>query len=393
MIRRAVIKFGGADLSNPERIRQAALMVIQADYEEKIVVVSALGQTTNDLIEVIEHLKVEKQDYAEIVSMGERTSARIFSSALRANGHKSIYFDPSHVEFPIITNSQFLNAQPDMIKTNEQIEKYLEPLLKDTIPVVCGFLGHDYEGKVTTLGRGGSDTTAVILASCLQADDIILVKDINGLLSADPKFVPNAKEIRQISIYEMFSLANGGAKIVRAESLKYKLPEQRLLLVDFSSRDLSVIATEIVGDFTENYEKVKTIRNIGALTIIGKIEPESLTKIFSACNGEEILDISTGQKNITIFGLYNDISRVIRTIYQSDLFTAITFREKISKIEVIHPKFIDNSGWVAKLTTHLASMNINLIEITTSKAAINLFVEDDYCDDALKIMEEIFCEI
>ena len=116
MRKRVVIKFGGADLTTPERIKQAAQMVVDAQYEEKIVVVSAMGKTTSELLDTIEHFETSVEDYAEIVSMGERTSARIFCTALRANGCKSIFFDPQQIEFPIITDSKFLNAKPIAVK-------------------------------------------------------------------------------------------------------------------------------------------------------------------------------------------------------------------------------------------------------------------------------------
>jgi len=233
---RAVVKFGGADLSTGEKIRKAAEMVAKSGYRETVVVVSAMGGTTNSLINVLSSIGgVSDREYADVVSMGERTSARIFCSALRAQGANAIYVDPDMDEWPIITDSHYRDAKPDIEETCTRIKRYLEPMLGETILVVCGFLGLDRSGNITTLGRGGSDTTSLILANCLNAQEVVLVKETQGVMTADPKVVADAKPLRNLDIHEMFALAHGGAKIIKAEALRYKLPNQRLRVVSFSS--------------------------------------------------------------------------------------------------------------------------------------------------------------
>ncbi|RJS79388.1 hypothetical protein CW711_03010 [Candidatus Bathyarchaeota archaeon] len=174
---RVVVKFGGACLSNGEKVRKAAGKVVESGYKEVVVVVSAMGDTTNRLIEIMKQIgTVAPEDYSEVVSMGERTSARIFSAALKAQGADSKYFEPSQDEWPIITDSNFTDAKPLLEETCRRVKAHLEPLLGKVIPVVCGFLGRDEHGRVTTLGRGGSDTTALLLANCLKAEEVILVR-------------------------------------------------------------------------------------------------------------------------------------------------------------------------------------------------------------------------
>ncbi|MEM2728704.1 MAG: aspartate kinase, partial [Candidatus Bathyarchaeia archaeon] len=233
---RVVVKFGGADLSSGERIRKAAEMVVKSGFKEIVVVVSAMGSTTDNLIKIISQIGcINDKDYADIVSMGERTSARIFCSALKALGADAIYIEPGRDEWPIITDSNFRDAKPLMEETCKRVNEHIEPLLSQgKIVVVCGFLGVDKDGNVTTLGRGGSDTTALILANCLKADEVILVKETEGVLSADPRIVQNPRTMEKVDIYEMFALAHGGAKIIKAEALKYKLPGQKLRVVSFS---------------------------------------------------------------------------------------------------------------------------------------------------------------
>src|SRR3972149_503791 len=155
---RGVVKFGGDDLSNISKVRKAAQMIKASGYGEIVVVVSAMGKATDNLVKNLSEIgEVEDADYADILSMGERTSARIFSAVMKSLGLESTYFDPQQDRWPIITDSNFKNAKPDLDETKSRVQKHLEPLLGDCIPVVCGFLGRDGEGNITILGRGGSD--------------------------------------------------------------------------------------------------------------------------------------------------------------------------------------------------------------------------------------------
>lgn len=390
MAERAVIKFGGADLSTGERIREAAEMVIQSGYKKVVVVVSAMGKTTDNLQEIASKIGVDERDFAEILSMGERTSARIFCSALRSMGAKAVYFDPSQENWPIITDSNFANAKPDMNKTKQLAKKYLEPLLGEVIPVVCGFLGRDEQGNITTLGRGGSDTTALLLANCLEANEVVLVKDTNGVLSADPEMVPNARPFDKLDIQEMFALAQGGAKILRSEALRYKIPNQKLRIVSFSSHNLAAGGTEISGVFNPNSVEMSKYEGLSAVTVVCKISPENFSKIFSTLSQETIYGVSTGKKSITVFSRLTNAKEVINRLHDLRSLKAVSFRDHVGVIEVTHPSFIDSPGWVAKITGKLASKEINIIEVSTSKATINLFIEEKSLNDAFKAVGEVF---
>ncbi len=389
MTGRVVIKFGGADLSTGERIREAARMVVESGHKEAVVVVSAMGKTTDSLVETMAHMNVSDQDYAEILSMGERTSARVFCSALKALGANAVYFDPNQENWPIITDSNFSGARLDVEKTKMRVQEYLEPILGEVIPVVCGFLGRDEQGNVTTLGRGGSDTTALLLANCLEADEVILVKDTVGVLSADPETVPNAKAFDKLDIHEMFALARGGAKIVRPEALRYKLPNQKLRIASFSSRSLAEGGTEITGVFSPNSAETGWYEGLTAVTAVGEIDSEKLSELFSTLRGETIRGVSTGKRSVTVFVNLRDVKETVNRLHSLGCFKAVSFRDEVGMIEVTHPVFIDSPGWVAKITNMLASKGINLIEVTTSKATINLFIEGKFLKDAVKAVGEV----
>lgn len=387
---RAVIKFGGADLSTGERVRKAAEMVVKSGYEEVVVVVSAMGKTTDQLVEIISHLGASDRDYADIISMGERTSARVFCSALRSFGVKAVYFDPTQENWPIITDSNFRDAEPDMEATRALVEKDLKPLLGEAIPVVCGFLGRDGHGNITTLGRGGSDITALLLANCLGADEVVLVKDTQGVLSADPKIVPDAKPFDRLDIHEMFALAQGGARIIRPEALRYKLPTQKLRIVSFSSEGLASGGTEITGIFHLNSAEMVKHGGLSAITVVGEIAPENLSDLFSMLRGKPILGVSTGQKSVTVFTQLENPEEVVKGLHGLQGFKAVSHQDGVGVVEITHPAFVDSPGWVAKITSALAARNINIIEVTTSKATINVFVNEEKLEDTFKAAGDVF---
>lgn len=360
-------------------------MILKAGFRETVVVVSAMGNTTDNLINVISHLgKICDKDYADILSMGERTSARIFCSALKALNADAVYIDPNHEEWPIITDSNFRDAKPDMHEIRIRVQKYIEPLLSSgKIVVICGFLGKDKYGNVTTLGRGGSDTTALILANCARAEEVLLVKETNGVLSADPRIVDNPRVLDKIDIYEMFALAHGGAKIIKAEALKYKIPGQKLKVMGFMSGDLRSHGTEVVGVLNSRSFEIKEERNISAISLICDINPSNLSKIFSSLSEDAILGVSTGRRSITIFTITKDLKGLMSKLHSLDFVKALSCLTNVGLIEISHPDFVDSPGWVAKIANALASKGINIVEVTTSKATISIFIDESKINEAV----------
>jgi len=366
-------------------------MVADAHYKEIIVVVSAMGKTTDSLLNTISQIgNVSDGDYAEIISMGERASARFFCSALRARGARAELFDPCNDNWPVITDSNSRSAKPDMEKTTELARKFLVPLLGTAIPVVCGFLGKDENGKVTTLGRGGSDTTALVLAKCLDADEVILVKETSGVLSADPKIVSEARSLNKLDIHEMFDLAQGGAKIVKPEALRYKLPNQTLRVVDFSSGNLAVGGTEITGSFQPNSAEVKSRSDLLAINVVCEVNAENLKEVFSALSQKTIHGVSSGRKSITVFASDGDVPEVVRKLHNIQSFKAVSHRENVAMLQVSYPMFIDSPGGVAAITNALSHQGINIIEVTTSKATINVFIEANQLKRAKEAISSVF---
>ncbi|MGD0644287.1 MAG: ACT domain-containing protein [Candidatus Bathyarchaeia archaeon] len=386
---RVVIKFGGADLSSGEKIQQAARLVAEAPFKEIVVVVSAMSKMTDTLIQTVSQIGVPDAEWAEIVSIGERTSARIFCAALRAQGLNAKLFDPAYENWPIITDSNFLHAKPILEKTASLTEQFVKPLLGTVVPVVCGFLGKDSQGRVTTLGRGGSDTTALLLANCISADEIILVKETSGVLSADPKLVSDARPLNKLEIHEMFDLAQGGAKIVKAEALKYKLPNQALRIVDFASGKLACGGTEIIGSFNQHSAEILTQEGLIAISVVCSVNAENITDIFSVLSKKPVYGVSSGRKSVTIFTAGNDATQILNKLHGIKGSKAITHRENVAMVQISNPIFIDSPGGIARISTALSQAGINIIEVTTSKATINVFIEESQIKRAKEAIENV----
>jgi aspartate kinase len=389
-VSRAVIKFGGADLATGEKTACAARLVAEAAYNEKVVVVSAMGKTTDNLVSTISQLGgVSDQDYAEIVSMGERTSARVFCSALRAQGVKAEFVDPYGAKWPLITDSCFLDATPEEDQTRFLAKKHIAPILADgVVAVVCGFLGRDKNGRVTTLGRGGSDTSALLLANCLGADDIVLVKETLGVLSADPQLVPNARFLDSLDIREAFDLMQGGAKIVKPEALKYKLPNQRLRVVSFGCQSLAEGGTEITGSFNIDSTETETRTGLISINIICEGSSDKLRDVFAALDKKLVYGVSSGKQSITIFTTNGDIDAIINRLHALVGIKAISHREKVAMLQVTHSSFVDSPGGVARITSALSAAEINILEVTTSKATINVFIEENQLKNAKEAIKD-----
>jgi aspartate kinase len=386
---RVVVKFGGADLSSGEKIQRAAKLLAEACFDEVVVVVSAMGKTTDSLTQTASQIGVNDAEWAEIISTGERTSARIFCAALRAHGLKAEVFDPANKNWPIITDSNFRNATPDLQKTESLTSQFLTPLLGKVVPVVCGFLGRDPKGRVTTLGRGGSDTTALLLARCISADEIILVKEASGVLSADPRIVPEARHLDKLEIHEMFDLAQGGAKIVKAGALKYKLPKQKLRVVNFDSGILATGGTEITGFFNLNSAETLTQQGLIAVSIVCEVNAQNIREAFSVLSDKPVYGVSSGRKSVTIFTTDGDVTQILNQLHSIRDFKAVSHREHVAMIQISDPDFIDSPGGIAKISNALSQAGINIIEVTTSKATINVFIEENEIKRAKEAIENV----
>ena len=385
-----VAKFGGTSIGNGQRIRKAAQSIVNAYMEGKkvVVVVSAINKTTDDLVAIADESigkEVTEKQLAEILSMGERTSIRVFSSVLESLGVKSEYIDPSHDLWPVITDDNYGKAQIDFERTEEQAQGLLGLLEQGIIPVVCGFLGRTENGEVTTLGRGGSDVTAFLLGHCLNADNVIIVTDVDGVMSTDPRKINEAEKLDYISVEEMRDLATHGAQVLHPHALRFKDPEIKAKIISFEKGDLSDPGTEIVGPFEDSMSKsvclhpepISVVALVGEdlLNQIGLLA--KMTTLVAEAN-INIYGISAGQNSITLFLDKCDADEAYHLLHNlviaEDSLSSISLGRDIAMLTMIIPDFIETPGVITEITNPLKEAHINIVEISSSQTAIVLFI-------------------
>lgn len=386
---RIIVKFGGTSVQDPERIKKAAQSIIQQAKKghEIIAVVSAMGNTTDNLTSLLKASvkdRIEDKDYADFVSMGERISARVLAATIKSMGFSSKYFDPADKDFPIITDTNFNQAKILFQESQEKCRKIIKPLLKNkVIPIVCGFLGRSCEdGSITTLGRGGSDITAFALGNFLEADEVIIVTDAVGVLSADPRIIKKPVTLKKISVEEMGVLAEGGAKVLHPQALKYKTDKMKAKIIHFQSGSLAVEGTEIIGAFKSKLTLF--IERLTMLTILGTEifnTPGLLKKVITPISDNHIslYGVSIGTKHVGIYVAENYTQQSYDLIHpivvEDEKLKSVTLKNDIALIIARSRDFIETPGIIERITRPLAQNNINIIEMTTIKTDILIFLE------------------
>ncbi|KZX17440.1 aspartate kinase [Methanobrevibacter filiformis] len=386
-----VVKFGGTSIGNGERIRKAAQSVVNEYMKgnKVVVVVSAINKTTDDLINIMKDAigdNVTDKQMAEILSMGEMTSIRVFSSVIESLGVKSQFIDPFDELWPVLTDSNILEAKIDFKESELNSKKILKLLDQGIIPVVCGFLGKNSKNQITTLGRGGSDITAFFLGHSLDADEVIIVTDVVGVMSTDPNKIQDAKKLDKISVEEMRDLATHGAQILHPHALKYKDPLISAKIISYENGDLSDPGTFIVGPNEGVMMKSSMLcpEPISIIAVVGENmlkKPGLLAKLTDklAINDINIFGISAGQNSVTIFVNKKDSIKAHRLLHdlvvEIDFLSSVSLGKEIAMLTLVSPEFIETPGIISDITKPLRENNINIVELTSSQTAVVIFVD------------------
>ncbi|KUO39245.1 MAG: hypothetical protein AVW05_00990 [Hadesarchaea archaeon DG-33] len=406
---RIVVKFGGTSIVNGERIRLGAKAVYR-EYKkgtEVAVVVSAMGHTTDELIKAAKAGTdggVDARELDDIMAMGEQTSARVFAAALRSLGADARYIDPKQREWPVVTDSNFGSANVNLVETRMRVQKFILPLVKKrVIPVMCGFLGKDKQGNITTIGRGGSDITGFLVGECLDANEVIIVTDAEGVMTADPNKIKRAQLIKRISVEEMRDLARFGAQVMHPRAMSYKNPHINAKVIHFRYGNLSVRGTTIVGPKEVESVSVRAYEKpLAMLTIVGKemqttpgILVKSATPLTRA--GINIFGISIGPRSFSIYVMEEDSSRALELLHKSIILNrkmkSVTSENNIALLIAESERFIYTPGAITKLSEPLARARINVIEIFSSRASISFFVNWDDRKKALRLLKQSMKEV
>ncbi|MCP8323020.1 MAG: aspartate kinase [Candidatus Methylarchaceae archaeon HK02M2] len=391
-----VVKFGGSVLMNEKSVKKAADM-IKSEVEKGsriVVIVSALKGQTDELLNLVKKIapNLSASDLDEILAMGEKTSARIMSAALTSRGLDSCVIDTESPNWPIITDDKYGNADPSFDETKKAVDKNLLSLIESgKIPVICGFIGKNRANKVTTMGRGGSDTTAVLLGSCLNAKEVVLVKDVGNILTADPSKVNGSVPIDVLDPEEAYILAAGGAKILQNKALRYKNDDLIVRILSLNNKSLTLGGT-VIGKGSLGYEFECYDRPITMVTIVGKEASDSRSLILIMDevqrSGGDIISITSDEKSSIVY--ISNGRKILNILHEllveKKIGKAVSSFENLSLISIRGRELETNPGIIQRFITPLADQGINIYGLVTISSSLKLFISNNETEKALTLL-------
>jgi len=314
-------------------------------------------------------------------------------------GIEAKYFDPGEPNWPIITDDNFSDANPILELCLQRVREHVVPLLDwGAVPVIAGFVGRSTAGKVSTIGRGGSDTTAFIMAKAIGADEVVLVTDADGILSADPKLVPDARKLQRIDVRTLIGLADSGTKFIHRKALRYKDPDIPVRVINHEKNDLEADGTIITGGIANEIEVTfEENRHVMAVTIAGKgisENPEILTDVVKEIRKHSTLDGLSENFNSLIFyvpetGSNSVLAGVHNVILRYGEAMAMAVQPNLAFLKVKGVGLEDTPGIIGRISSRLLENRINIYGMITLASSILVFVAWDDKELALRLMKQI----
>ena len=399
-----VKKFGGSSVANAERVMNVA-RIITADYakgHDVVTVVSAQGDTTDDLIDKAKEINPDgasKREMDMLLSAGEQISVALLAMAIEKLGYPVVSLLGWQAGFE--TNTSYSAARIKRVNT----ERLKAELDKRKIVIVAGFQGIDRRENITTLGRGGSDTSAVAIAASMGADLCQIYTDVDGVYTADPRKVGNAKKLPEISYDEMLELATLGAQVLNNRSVEMAKKYNVELEV------LSSLTPEIKGTIVkENCKMEKMLikgvacdKNVLCVSIIGLEDtPGMAFKIFNQLSRKKVnVDIilqSVGRdntKDITFTvpaDMKQDTLAAIEEMKDNLRYQNVVFNEQVAKVSIVGAGMESHPGVASKMFEALADADINIHMISTSEIKISVLIDQDAADRAVNYVHNAFID-
>ena len=396
-----VLKFGGTSVGSTDRIKKVAKIIIS--YVKKkykvIVVSSAMSGVTNDLVKKSKKISNEfvLNEYDVLVSVGEQMSCSLIAGRLNHLGYKSRSW--MGWQIPILTEGKHSSSRIQKIY-KKNIIKYLK---LGGVPIVAGFQGVNSENRITTIGRGGTDASATMLARFFKAEKCIIYTDVDGVYTTDPNTIKKAKKIRVISYEEMLEMASSGAKVMQSHSIQ----DARLNRIDIEVKSSFKKSSGTLITKRKNIITSKIIRGVSftkndaKLTLIGvKDKPGVAASIFEPLYKNSI-NVDMVVQNISSNGKETDLTFTIRSenlIKTEKLlkknkkisFRKIVVDNKVSKVSIIGVGMITTPGVTYRMFNALAKKNINIIVISTSEIKISVLVNRKNLNKAITALHKEF---
>jgi len=401
-MKRLVLKFGGTSVGTTDRIKKVANIVKNRHQEgnEIIVIVSAMAGTTNDLKEKSNLISknFESKELDVLLSSGEQVSSSLLSGALIDKGVKSRSW--LGWQIPIVTDNNHTASQIIQIKTDE-ILKFISD---GGVAVIAGFQGITKNGRITTLGRGGSDLSAVAIAKFFETDSCEIYTDVEGVLTTDPNIHEKAKKIEKISYEEMLEMSSLGAKVMQPGAVQASMIEDIPIHVRSTFSDK--LGTKIISESEIDYKKTVTgiaySKNNAKISIVGVVDKPGVAADVFEPIGKNNINIDMVIQNTSLDG---KTANITFTIKQEDLkktlniieenkqiinYKKITHNDKLAMVSIIGAGMIASPGVTHKMFRSLANEQINILAISTSEIKISVLILEDMTKKAVKILHKTF---
>ena len=396
-----VLKFGGTSVGTTERVQHVANIIKkeQASGNKIIVVVSAMAGKTNELVNLSKEISEEfnKRELDVLLSSGEQVTCALLAGCLIDLNVKAKSW--LNWQIPILTEGEHSNSRIINIHI-EKINKYLN---EEGVAIIPGFQGVSKNGDITSLGRGGSDATAVAVAKIFNADICEIYTDVDGVFSTDPNKIPVAKKIDKISYDEMLELSSLGAKVIQSSAVQtammYDIPLE--VRSTFTERKGTKIFSQENIDYTKSVTGVAYSKDDAKITIIGvEDKPGVAANIFEPLSKGQInvdmviQNISSDQKttDITFTIKRDDVSKTKKILKDNNeiVYKEIVQNDKVGKVSIVGAGMVSTPGVTYRMFRALSDEDINILAISTSEIKLSVIIEEENIVKAIKKLHTIF---
>jgi len=396
-----VQKYGGSSVADAEKIKNVARRIVETRDKgnEVVVVVSAMGETTDELIQLARQVnpKPEERELDVLLSTGEIVSSTLLAMALHSLGCKAVSLSGSQAGIKTDTTyskARILHVEP---------KRVIEELEKGNVVIVAGFQGMTKDMDITTLGRGGSDTTAVALAAALKAKICQIYTDVEGVFTADPRLVPGARKLNEISYEEMLELATSGARVMHSRAVElgevYNMPI--LVASSFSDKSGTIIHGGIPMEVRNKVRGIAHDLNVAKITVVGVPDKPGIASAIFESLAKANISVDTIVQNASV----NKITDLTFTVARGDLDKAMSLVRPIAKsigakecvsdstlakVSIIGTGMQNTPGYAANMFRALSGQGINIQLITTSEIRITCIIGEDRIKDAVTTLHKAF---
>lgn len=397
-----VMKFGGSSVGDAERMKRVAGRVVERQREgnQCVVVVSAMGDTTDELIDLSKQLCATTPSAREmdmLLTTGEQVSVALLAMAIQSMGQSAVSF--TGWQAGMYTEAVHGKARI----TDIQPERVMKALDQGNVVIVAGFQGMTTEGEITTLGRGGSDTTAVALAAAIQADVCEIFTDVDGIYSTDPRVVKCARKLPEITYDEMLELANLGAAVLHPRAVEYAKNYNVPLVVrsSFNHNEGTNVKEEAAMEQGIVVRGIASDKNVARISILGVEEkPGQLAKVFTALANEQIdVDIivqsgvMNGAADFSFTVSLSDKDKalaVIQAIRSEVGFREVSSQENLVKVSIVGAGMVSTPGVAAKMFEVISNLGLSINMVSTSEIKTSCVIDNSRLNEVIQALHTAY---